>query len=209
MDGYEITECVPSGKTRHRVTLDGEYTFQLYNNEVRKYHIQSGEILSKELLFEIQDILYKRGLSRCLHLIKDRDYTYAAIVSKLRDGDYPGDIIDKVCARLVEEGFINDGRYARNYVIANMNTKSRKQMAYGLMSKGISAELIEEAFDDLDELYGNDTEVENVMKLLTKKLGNKDITVLDYEARMKIFAYAGRKGYGYEVIKKAWDSLHI
>lgn len=207
MNSYEVTECAACGRTKHRVTLDGEYTFRLYNSEVRKYHIHSEGLLPQESFLEIQDILYKRGLSRCLHLVKDRDYTRSALEGKLRDGDYPQDIIAKVCARLIKEGFINDGRYARNYVVSHMNTRSRKQITYGLLSKGVSACLIEEAFNDIDDLYGTDTELDNVRRLLTRKLGTMEASALDYAARMKLFAYAGRKGYEYEVIKKAWDSL--
>lgn len=204
---YEITECVACGKTKCRVVLDSEYIFQLYNSEVRKYHIKQEGLLTQESFIEIQEILYKRGLSRCLHLIKDRDYTQADIEKKLRESDYPQDIIKKICERMITEGFINDERYAKNYVISHMKLKSRKQIIYALMSKGVNSEYIEAAFEDMQDLYGVDAEAENVKKLLIKKIGAANPADFEYEDRMKIFAYLGRKGYEYELIKKVWEQL--
>lgn len=204
---YEVTECVPCSKTKYRVTLDGDYTVQLYNSEVRKFGIKTEGLLSEESFVELQEILYKRGLSRCLHLVKDRDYTQSAFEKKLREGDYPIDIINRIVERLIKEGFINDGRYAKNYVVSYMNSKSRKQITQALVMKGINSSLIEAAFDDVDDLYGTDTEVENVKRLLKKKLGTSNPNELDYNQRMKVFAYVGRKGYEFEMIKKAWDNI--
>ncbi len=208
---YEITECTECGRGRHRITLDGEYTFRLYNSELKKFHITGAGRLSAAALFEIQDILYKRGLSRCLYLIKDRDYTAKALTDKLLKADYPHDIADKIMSRLRLEGFINDRRYAKNYVQSYMASKSCKQITYALLSKGISAELIREAFEESVSAYDmEDLQLEHVKKLIQRKLAALDLKEpVSYETRMKIFAYVSRKGYEYAVIKKAWCDLEL
>lgn len=208
---YEITECTECGRGKHRITLDGEYTFRLYNSELKKFHITGEGRLAAAALSEIQDILYKRGLSRCLYLIKDRDYTAKALMDKLLKADYPHDIADKIMSRLRLEGFINDCRYAKNYVQSYMDSKSRKQITYALLSKGISAELIREAFEESVSAYDMEgLQLEHVKKLIQRKLAALDLNEpVSYETRMKIFAYVGRKGYEYAVIKKAWCDLEL
>lgn len=210
---YEITGYEACGRNKHKVLLDGEYAFCLYDSELRKLHITGESRISADTFTQIREILYKRGLSRSLHLIKDRDYTSGCMLEKLLKADYPDDIADMVVLRLCEENLINDRRYAQNYVISYMDSKSRRQITYALMKKGIGADMIREAFDKAASVYDMDgIESKRVEKLIKRKLetsfsdAHHDIS---YEERMKIFAYVARKGYDFSVINKVWCDLGL
>ena len=98
MEEYRVISVLPLGKKKYKVTLEGTETviLSLYPSEIRRYSIQDGNTLSFVHFTEIQDILYKRGKERALYYLKSSDKTVFQVRTKLREGYYPINIIDKI-----------------------------------------------------------------------------------------------------------------
>ncbi len=201
---YEVMECTSVNKNSNVVTLGNGITFRLYNGEIRRLGIRQGVILSVDILDEIELILYKRGISRALYLIKDRDYTVCDLKKKLTDGCYPEQIILKIVERLSEEGFLNDLRYAINYIYSRSSRRSRKQIVFELLKKGIGNDTIQAAFNDYEQ--SNDceqVEKDSITGYIDKKLrGRQVITYNDYN---KVLSYLLRKGYEYQTVRNCLE----
>ena len=163
----QIEQIVPLDKKRSRVCLDNGMVFALYKGEIRALALQEGQEVSAALYQEIYSgILLKRAKRRMLYLLGQMDRTEAQIRQKLQQGGYPEGIIEEAIAYAMDAHYLDDARYARNYVRSQQEKKSREQMRMSLYRKGIRRELAEQA---LESEYILEDEQELILKWVQKK----------------------------------------
>ena len=197
-----ITEITAITNSRYRITLDGEVTFALYKGELRRFHMQQDGEITEDIYQSIfHEILPKRARMRCLNLLKTKDYTKKQLEDKLKQGEYPKEIIADAIAYVESYGYINDENYARNFIEYNMQKKSRTRMENDLLKKGIRKELIYKAFDELEEDGMEIDEKAMIEKLLMKK--NYRAQTATPEERRKMYGFLYRKGFHSDVISRA------
>ena len=193
-----VTRIEPCGKTRYRIHLDGEPAFILYKGEMKNLGIREGEEVSPDTLETIYSaILYRRARLRAMHLLEDMDRTEAALREKLRQGCYTQEMIDRAVDYVKSFGYLDDARYAENFVRSRQGAKSRKEIRAALMQKGVSAELIEQAFENC---YEDGGEEEAVRSILRKK--RFDPTTAEEPEKQRIYGYLARKGFKYETVRQ-------
>lgn len=197
-----VTEIVEISKTKVRVYVDDEISFALYKGELRKLAIKKDSELSQETYDTIMnEVLSKRAKLRCMNLLKSRDYTESQLVTKLRQGLYPGDVINAAVAYMISYGYVNDIRYAKSYIECAGQTKSRRQIENDLMRKGISKEKIRQAYTQCSEEDSITAEEQLIHKLLEKK--HFDRRNATYEEYQKMVGFLYRKGFLPDNIYKA------
>lgn len=197
-----VTEILAITKSRYKVALEGNIQFVLYKGELNRYHIKQGEEVSDEAFQNIfHEILPKRAKLRCMNLLKSRDYTRKQLEDKLKQGGYPPDIINEALSYVESYGYIDDERYARNFIEYNISSKSRTRIGNDLMKKGIGKELIRKAFDELEDIGVEIDEEDMIHKLLLKKNYNAQTATSD--ERRKMFAFLYRKGFHSDTICRA------
>ena len=197
-----ITEITAITNARYRVTLDEEITFALYKGELRRFHMRQGGEIAEDIYQSIlHEILPKRARMRCLNLLKTKDYTKKQLEDKLKQGEYPKEIIADAIAYVESYGYINDENYARNFIEYNMQKKSRTRMENDLLKKGIRKELIHKAFDELEEDGMKIDETAMIQKLLMKK--NYRAQTATPEERRKMYGFLYRKGFHSDIISRA------
>lgn len=197
-----ITEMVPITKSRYRVTLEDESTFVLYKGELRRFHMKQGEEMPEDAYHSIlREILPKRAKLRCMNLLKTKDYTKRQLEDKLKQGEYPEEIIAQAIAYVESYGYVNDRKYARDYIAYHIQDKSRKRIENDLARKGIEREAINTAFEELEEEGIEMDETAMIQKILMKK--NFRVQDTTYEERQKMCAFLYRKGFHTNAISKA------
>ena len=92
--------------------------------------------------------------------------------------------------------YLDDDDYARRYVEKNGHKKSIRQMKFDLRQKGVSDDLVEMIFEDMEV-----DESAQILGLLRKK--NYDPEEPDPAKRQKIYAFLARKGFSYDAINSA------
>ena len=92
--------------------------------------------------------------------------------------------------------YLDDEDYARRYVEKNGHKKSIRQMKFDLRQKGVSDDLVEMIFEDMEV-----DESAQILGLLRKK--NYDPEEPDPAKRQKIYAFLARKGFSYDAINSA------
>ena len=108
----------------------------------------------------------------------------------------------RIMARLVDERYIDDERYARAF--ANDKVRfdkwGRRKVEQALWMKHISDDIMQRVLDEIDgQLY-----VDNLRQLLKSK--DKSVKAAsDYERRQKLVRFALGRGYGFDVIRLAMD----
>jgi len=139
-----------------------------------------------------------RCLSRLQKLCSKAEYCRADIRRKaLKDLEGDEEAADKVVASLVEEKYVDDGRYASAFAreTALLQGWGPVKIRYQLRGKGVSEEAISAALEEI--------EPEKADARLQKLLEAKARTLKgDPEGRLKLIKYALSRGYDYDAVKK-------
>ena len=201
----KVTGIEPYSKTKYKVSLDGKFAFVLYKGELSRFHIREGEELSEETQQKIySDVLLKRAKLRALHLLSDMDRTENALREKLRLGLYPQEIIDAAVEYVRSFGYLNDARYAENFVRSRQGMKSRREIRAQLLQKGVPSEMIDDAFEACGEEGG---EADAIRRLLEKK--RFDPVCADEREIQRLYGYLARKGFSYETVRQVIQNYEV
>lgn len=189
---------IESGKNkRYRVFGDDTFLFALYKNELKRYQIEENAMIEDSVISSILgEIIYKRAKERALYLLEKRPLTVSALRDKLRYNDYPEAVVEKVLVFLEQYHYLDDMDYVRMYTRTYSNKKSKKQIVYDLLRKGISKSLINIYFEENEysEQEGFEKQFERYVK--GKDLGNLSV-------RQKVFRYFYGKGFSVSMIETA------
>lgn len=196
-----VTEIIAITKSRYRVVLDETMSFVLYKGELNRFHIQEGAEFPEDIYRSLlHETLPKRAKLRCMNLLKSRDYTRKQLEDKLRQGGYPAKIIEDALAYIESYGYIDDEKYAKEFIAYNMQKKSRIRIENDLLKRGVSRELICKVFDELKAMGMEADEVDMIEKLLLKK--NFYTQSATDEEKRKIYGFLYRKGFHTDMINR-------
>lgn len=203
---YLITSLKQVTSKRELVYINYEPAFALYSTEIRKFQLKEGQELDEGRYEGIEAILKKRATVRAMNLLKDKDYARKELIQKLEKFYYSKKAIEAALSYIDSYHYLDDARYANNYLAAKAESKSRRQIEQFLKLKGIDDSIIDEA---MESYYGQneDAELSQVKNLLDKKLKGMNPNDLDYNSCQKIFASIYRKGFEISLIRKAFEEL--
>lgn len=191
------------GKGLHRIIMDDGLCYRLYFKEINFLGLSEGESLSDDQEEKLKKILYKRGLKRVTFLLEKQDRSQGEIELKLKQGEYPQEIIDKIISKLQEWKLIDDLSYAKEYVHQYGDRKSVLQIKQFLFKKKISKEMIEEALLEL-----NINQQEDLLDALIEKRISR-VSSFEEKEKYKILRYLLSKGFPYEEadsrLRRKWD----
>jgi len=199
-------ESFSRGKNRYCVYLDNGFSFVLYKGELSQYGITEGVELSDEEYEDIlKSIIIPRAKKRAMNLLQKMDRTESDVRNKLSESGYPIEAVDEAVAYLESFHYLDDRRYADEYVRFKKESMSRKQIKMKLMEKGIKKEIIDasltEGFDENDN-----TEIALIEKLILKKSKGQP-EEMEYSQKQKLFAYLYGKGFAVSDIETAYKHL--
>lgn len=125
-------------------------------------------------------------------LCSKSEHCTSEIQEKLKLWGLSSEDSELVITKLIEEKYIDDERFARAYVKDKFrfNHWGKQKIAFMLRSKNISSEIMELAFEEIeDESYSDE-----LRKLLTDK--EKSIKSKDqYDKRNKLMRFAMGRGF--------------
>lgn len=198
-----ITRLEPYAKGRVAVYLNDEFAFVLYKGELSKYGLENGVELNEQLYREIlENTLFMRARKRGMNLLLKMDRTVKDVSDKLTEGGYPVEAVHDAIEYLKSYHYLDDRRYAVEYIRSKQSSLSRKVILHKLSEKGVPGEIIEDAYAEIvedNDSYGSEfDEVSNpeialIRKLMRKKCNN--ISSIEYEDKQKLFSYLARKGF--------------
>jgi regulatory protein len=202
-----ITGITAQQKNHNRVNVmvDGVFRFSLDIFQVADLGIKIGREYSDQQLINLESEsqfgkLYGRALEYCLmrpHSDKEvRDYLYRKTrdsrtkTGEVRQG-FAIPITRRVHARLVEKGYIDDGKFAHFWIENRSQTKgiSRRKMTNELRTKGVDHSIIEGLLQLTDR-----NETDELQKVISKKQAR-------YPDEQKFIQYLMRQGFRYDDIR--------
>ena len=119
-----------------------------------------------------------------------------------------GDQLEEVLSELIQQGYLSDERYARNFARGKyrMNKWGKQRITRELKAKKISAYCIQKAMQEIDE-EGDyfDTLLSLIEKYVTPRRDKYDKRIL----QQKVYQHAMGKGYESELIQQALQQAAI
>lgn len=149
-----------------------------------------------------QNIAYNKAAFLCSRSEK----CTAEIQEKLKLWGLSGDESEPVIKKLIDEKYIDDERFAHAYVKDKFrfNHWGKQKIAYMLRSKGISEEIIKQAFDEIEDSGYS----EKLIKLLEDKACSIKAQNA-FDKRNKLMRFALSRGFESGEIYKALKELGI
>ena len=141
------------------------------------------------------DVILKKVLHYCTY----QDRCTQEVRTKLATFDMPDSEKEKIVKLLVDEGYLDDERYASTFVRSKIHLKKWgvNKIKMSLKMKGISEEIINDALSEIDpEIYKD----ELIKVLKAKKINESD----PYKKKAKLAQYAMQKGYEPNLV---WDAV--
>ena len=135
---------------------------------------------------ETNDAILKKVLHYCAY----QDRCTQEVRTKLAIFDMPDSEKEKIVKLLVDEGYLDDERYASTFVRSKIHLKKWgvNKIKMSLKMKGISDKIITNALSEIDpEIYR-----EELIKVLKAKKTNETDP---YKRKAKLAQYAIQKGY--------------
>ena len=194
-----VTQISEVTKSRSRVYLDGQFAFVLYKGELRQFQIRENQELSEESYQMIMtQVLPKRAKLRSMNLLQSRDYTRKQLEDKLKQGEYPRECIEEAVAYVESYGYIDDRRYAEDYVEYHIQNKSRARIETDLLRKGIAKDVIRTVFEELGNMGVEQDESAMIHDLLVKKKYCADTATR--QEQQKMYSFLCRRGFSSEAV---------
>lgn len=201
-----VTKIQEYSKKRYQIWLDGEAAFVLYKGDLRHYGIREGEKLD-EADYELirKEVLFKRAEKRALHLLEKRDYTAAGLQRKLTEGGYSEEIAKAAVEVMKDYRYLDDARYADQYIRCYSGRKTRRAICAKLAEKGIAKDVIAAAYERFTR-EGNEADEESMAVELLRKRHYEGGSIERKEMDRHI-AFLMRRGFSISCIRKALASF--
>ena len=144
------------------------------------------------------EVLYKLA-ARC----SVSEQCLSDVEGKLAKYDLTEEEKTRILRHLVEEKYVDDGRYAEAYVRDKyrFNKWGRMKIAQGLRMKGIDKETIATAMEAIDEAEYLDI-LRDLLKAKRKSTKGKN----EYEVNGKLVRFATGRGFEYAAIRQCLDA---
>ena len=196
----KITAVEPRRKQMCALFIDGEYVMNLDAQTLIENRFDVGREIDDD---ELKDIIDKsnerRAKEKALWLISYRSHSKKELFDKLKRS-FDEESAQKAVDRMEELGLINDEEFAKLYARKLVNGKkmSVKAAEFELYRKGIDKITAEQVLGELE--YDPQTQI---IEFITKKYKN----IQDEKIKRRAVAALQRKGYSWEEIKQAIESL--
>lgn len=208
----EISKFDSQKRNSNRVNMyiDGSFFCGISLDVLTKFNLYVGKILTADDLESILETdlevqLFNRAcayLARCPRSRKEIErYLFRTILKKKTvwysdmDSDLRNRVISKVVANLEKYGYVDDQKYAEQYISSRLNGKpsGKAVLISELLTKGIPKDIV---VSKVDELV--DDEYSLLKKVYEKKYHGEHMSYND----SKKISFLYRKGFSWDLIEQ-------
>ena len=139
-------------------------------------------------------------------LCANAEHCQYEMLEKMKRWELSDEAQARVMARLIEERYVDDRRYARAFVKDKIryNKWGRRKVQQGLWMKRIDKEIQDEVLNEIDE-----KEYLDVLKPLLKQKRKSIKANSDYELNQKLVRFAYGRGFTFDIIRQCLDVSDI
>lgn len=148
----------------------------------------------------------RQARKKAMRLLERMDRTEKGLREKLTQSGFSAEAAEDAVACMKEYGYINDQRYAENYIFSRIHEKSRQRIFQELYQKGVVRETAEKSWETVFSLEQPD-ERELLRSTVEKKYMSG--SELDEKQMRRLYGYLVRRGFRWEDISSVMEELEI
>lgn len=133
-----------------------------------------------------------------IYYLTFKDRTRKEIQDKLSEKGYGNNEINEAVEKLVSYGYIDDEGYALSYIKSKKGKMGSRLIRMKLIGKGISGDIIDSSLNEVST-----DEFSDIKRILMTRYGD----LSDISVRRRAQGYLARRGYSYDDISSAVNSL--
>ena len=207
-----LVRLVPKGKIGAFLSIDGDPVGPVRIKDMQFMNVSDGDDITEEKLAELlRDYVLPAGKKKALDLLLCSERTEYELRKRLQQEGYGDSVTDTILLYVKQYPYLNDERYALNYLYSYGGKKSMAMLRAGLREKGVAENLIENAIEQYteerkaesagvdDSGEEEDLETRTLRNLIHKKA--PEGTPLTHDQREKICTSFLRKGFSYSTIR--------
>ncbi|KRN75484.1 recX protein [Weissella kandleri] len=186
---------------RYNIYLDDEFAFAVAEKILLDFNLFKGTEVSAEQRVEIETAEYaQKAYQKALVYATGTMRSVQQVRQKLKEADFPDDVIEQALERLGQVDILNDQKFAEEYVSTQMQRGKLgpKGIGFKLRQYGVDAFTIEDAL----VVYDEETEYENLMQQV-EPLFDKYQRSSAYLAQQKVSNKLYQSGFNGHLIKRA------
>lgn len=143
---------------------------------------------------------------KAMKLLEHMDRTEKGLLERLQQAGFTLEAAADAVAYVKDYGYVNDTRYAVNYITYRIHSKSRQKIFQELFRKGISRETAESAWEQASELEEPD-ERELLRRTVEKRC--KPGAKLDEKEMRRLYGFLSRRGFRSGEISSVLEEMDI
>ena len=191
-------------KNKLQITLEDSETFIISERDWQRFMPEEDTWIHDDVLSELfEDYMLPKAKYKALNLLKSRDHTRIELIRKLKNAGYPDGVIHKTLEYIDSYHYLNDVRFAENYIAYRGKTKSRKELLYELSLKGLDKEFVQ----DTEAFKENCNDRDVVLALILKRWGDEPKP--DTKEKDRMTRYLARRGFSASDIFSVYRELDI
>ena len=179
---------------RYSIFVDGTFSFGVGESQLLSLGLVSGQELTEAELAELKgESEFGKVLDKTLNLLSYRARSEWELRDYLKRKKQPPTTIEKILNKLSNLGYVDDKKFAENWVANRRLLKptSSLKLRSELKQKRIPNIIIDEV------LKADETDEKDVLKELIERKKRR------YPDQQKLMAYLARQGFRYDDIKTA------
>lgn len=143
---------------------------------------------------------------KALRLLEQMDRTEKGLYDRLLRAGFSSELAADAVAYVKDYGYVDDIRYARNYILYRIHDKSRQKIFQELQQKGVSRQTIQYAWEEAES-----QELPDERAVLRRTIEKKyePGSRLDEKAMRRLFGYLARRGFHSGDIFSVLEELDI
>lgn len=193
-----ITRIEPQKARRVKLQFEDGGSLLLPEKEFKLLLLEEGDELPEEMYDRILEvILLPEAKKKAMDYLVRQDRSEGELYQKLLAKGFPEKVCEGAIAYVKSFHYLDDARYARNYIDLKKNSKSRYEITMELKRRKVASEVIEAAFCELD-CVDDSCAIRN----LIRKRYPQGTGGLDRKDEQKLIAYLARKGFSFEDIRR-------
>ena len=134
----------------------------------------------------------REARKKALRLLEHMDRTEKGLTDRLLRAGLSEELAEDAVSYVKDYGYINDRRYALNYIMYRIHDKSRQKIFQELSGKGIDRQTIQDAWEEAEELETPD-ERALLCQMIEKKY--EPGAELDEREMRRLYGYLARRGF--------------
>ncbi|MGI6003330.1 MAG: regulatory protein RecX [Lachnospiraceae bacterium] len=192
-----ITEIEPVTRKKMRVSIDGEPAFVLSASEAEEWDLHEGDVLTPQEEEQLRERIARKAGRMAMDMLLRRDYAQEELRRALVKKGLAPQYAQMGVQYVDSYHYLDDMRFALEFLSAHMNTMSRQMAVYRLREKCVEDSVISQA---LEQAGWDDTA--GIRREAARRYGSVDALLARGEKEIVKFCQAcARKGYRWPEIR--------